>query len=149
MAGCLQRRSATNARNHQAVRTAREQRRQFRDALSDGLFPGTSVLLTRARYLLFVPWAFIRAGRRTNAFVQSHRFEYATIPALKAADDTDGLRGKQAGETLKTLPSAIYWNALSRFGILTQTGLTREQAAAETQNAARSRNTSGYLHSGP
>lgn len=122
---------------------------QFRDALSDGLFPGTSVLLTRARYLLFVPWAFIRGGSRTNAFVQSQQFEYATIPALKGADDTDGLLGKQAGKTLKTLPSAIYWNALSRFGILTQPGLTREQAAAETQNAVRSRSTSGYLHSSP
>lgn len=29
---------------------------QVRDAISDGLFPGTSVLLTRARYLLLVPW---------------------------------------------------------------------------------------------
>ena len=31
---------------------------QIRDALSDTLFPGTSVLLTRARYLLFVPWLY-------------------------------------------------------------------------------------------
>ena len=31
---------------------------QIRDALSDALFPGTSVLLTRARYLLFVPWLY-------------------------------------------------------------------------------------------
>ena len=34
---------------------------QIRDALSDTLFPGTSVLLTRARYLLFVPWFTVRA----------------------------------------------------------------------------------------
>ena len=27
-----------------------------RDAFSDTLFPGTSVLHTRARYLLFIPW---------------------------------------------------------------------------------------------
>ena len=36
---------------------------QIRDALSDTLFPGTSVLLTRARYLLFVSW-FHREGAR-------------------------------------------------------------------------------------
>ena len=29
---------------------------QISNALSDTLFPGTSVLLTRARYLLFIPW---------------------------------------------------------------------------------------------
>jgi hypothetical protein len=29
---------------------------QVRDAFSDLLFPGTSVLLTRARYFLVVPW---------------------------------------------------------------------------------------------
>ena len=31
---------------------------RIRDALSETLFPGTSVLLTRARYLLLVPWLF-------------------------------------------------------------------------------------------
>lgn len=36
---------------------------RIRDALSDTLFPGTSFLLTRARYLLFVPWLY-REGAR-------------------------------------------------------------------------------------
>ena len=35
---------------------------QVRDAFSDSLFPGTSTLHTRARYLLFVPWCFIKAA---------------------------------------------------------------------------------------
>ena len=30
----------------------------IRDAFSDLLFPGTSVLQTRARYYLFVPWCY-------------------------------------------------------------------------------------------
>jgi len=38
---------------------------QVRDAISDGLFPGTSVLLTRARYLLLVPWCYGRPGTMT------------------------------------------------------------------------------------
>lgn len=31
-----------------------------RDAFSDLLFPGTSVIQTRARYLLFIPWIYLR-----------------------------------------------------------------------------------------
>lgn len=34
-----------------------------RDAFSNLLFPGTSVLHTRARYLLFVPWIYRRLER--------------------------------------------------------------------------------------
>ena len=37
---------------------------RIRDALSDTPFPGTSVLLTRARYLRFVPWLFCEGARR-------------------------------------------------------------------------------------
>ena len=37
---------------------------QIRDALNDTLLPGTSVLLTRARYLLFVPWLCREGARR-------------------------------------------------------------------------------------
>lgn len=36
---------------------------QVRDAFSDLLFPGTSVLQTRARYLLIVPWCHQEAQR--------------------------------------------------------------------------------------
>lgn len=35
----------------------------IRDALSNRLFPGTSVLQTRARYFLIVPWCFQHAAR--------------------------------------------------------------------------------------
>ncbi len=35
-----------------------------RDAISNALFPGTSVIQTRARYFLFIPWIFRRAERR-------------------------------------------------------------------------------------
>ena len=37
---------------------------RIRDALSDTLFPGTSFLLTRARYLLFVPWLYREGAHR-------------------------------------------------------------------------------------
>ncbi len=36
----------------------------IRDAFADLLFPGTSTIQTRARYFLFVPWAFRDLERR-------------------------------------------------------------------------------------
>lgn len=39
---------------------------QVSDALSDMLFPGTSTLHTRARYLLIIPWCYLRAERVTQ-----------------------------------------------------------------------------------
>jgi hypothetical protein len=37
---------------------------RVRDAISNGLFPGTSIIQTRARYFLFIPWIFMEAQRR-------------------------------------------------------------------------------------
>ena len=34
----------------------------IRDSIADHLFPGTSTIQTRLRYMLFIPWLF-RAGR--------------------------------------------------------------------------------------
>ena len=40
----------------------------LRDALSDALFPGTSYIQTRLRYVLFVPWIYQRLeDRRVTA----------------------------------------------------------------------------------
>ena len=57
---------------------------RIRDALSDALFPGTSVLLTRARYLLFVPWLF-REGAR-------HRYQGVRLSSWVAATGVTPLR---------------------------------------------------------
>ena len=46
---------------------------RIRDALSDTLFPGTSVLLTRARYFLFVPWLFREGEGAAAATVRGFR----------------------------------------------------------------------------
>ena len=40
----------------------------LRDALSDALFPGTSSIQTRLRYVLFIPWLYRRLeDRRVRA----------------------------------------------------------------------------------
>jgi hypothetical protein len=91
----------------------------IRDAISNQLFPGTSVVQTRARYFLFIPWIFGEAQRRTpaNLVARASDMERKLIVALLAGGETDGVIGREAGVNLKTLPSAIYWGGLQRFGI--------------------------------
>jgi hypothetical protein len=94
---------------------------QIRDAFSDALFPGTSTIQTRARYLLFVPWLFQRAADNappSQVAAYAERYERQLIEGLRAAGDLRGLIGRQAGIAVKRLPSSIYWSALQRLGIL-------------------------------
>ncbi|GAB3171892.1 hypothetical protein FHX75_1592 [Micromonospora palomenae] len=94
---------------------------QVRDAFSDLLFPGTSVLQTRARYLLIVPWCYQEAQRRglrgDRLAAQVDRNERKVIDALLRGDDTEGVIGRRAGVGVRTLPSSIYAAALLRYGI--------------------------------
>ena len=93
-----------------------------RDALSDTLFPGTSVLLTRARYFLFVPWLYHegagggRQGSQLASWVDGQ--ERSLIGKLNKGGDSAGLIGGVVGDRVQNLPSTIYWNSLRRFGIL-------------------------------
>lgn len=104
-----------------------------RDLFSDLLFPGTSVLLTRARYLLFVPWLFqqLEVDRVRSADAQrvARDLEVLLIGALVEGGESTGVIGGQARGNLKQLPSAAYWGALGRFGIRT-TSQTRSQVLA-------------------
>ena len=98
---------------------------QIRDAFADGLFPGTSTIHTRARYFLFIPWlitqgAKARSGAKLKAWTDVQ--ERKLIGALKdeGIGAGQGLIGRVAGPSVRTLPSAIYWAALGRYGILTR-----------------------------
>ncbi len=94
---------------------------QVRDAFSDLLFPGTSTLHTRARYLLIVPWCYQEAERRdlhgASLIRRVEHNERRVIASLKAAGQLDGLIGRVAGVAVKALPSAIYWSALAQYRI--------------------------------
>lgn len=92
-----------------------------RDSLSEILFPGTSVIHTRARYFFFIPWIYLQLE---DARVPSERIasaarkaEIKLIEVLLASDDNEGTIGRRARQGLKILPSAIYWAALHRLGI--------------------------------
>lgn len=93
----------------------------IRDTIADALFPGTSVLHTRARYLLFVPWLLDQAARSAHAPDQApaelRRLEARLIHSLLRAGETEGVIGRQAREKLRRMPSAAYWAATYRYGI--------------------------------
>ncbi len=91
---------------------------QVRDAISDGLFPGTSTLLTRARYLLFVPWCYQLAAGKADLLAAADQNERKMIVALRQEEDFAGLLGMRSGPLLKTLPSTVYRGTLRYYGIL-------------------------------
>ncbi len=93
----------------------------IRDAFADLLFPGTSTIQTRARYLLFVPWMYqqleIQRVRSTDIATVARRYELSLIEALMSTTDTIGVIGAVARSGLKRLPSNIYWQGLGRLRI--------------------------------
>ena len=104
---------------------------QMRDALGDGLFPGTSTLHTRAKYLLFIPWIFQSASSRGGSLEHARQQEINLIFALKKSDKADwGIIGSVAGRTLKNMPSTQYWSALGTYGILLNDKVSREEAVS-------------------
>ena len=96
--------------------------------LSDALFPGTSVLHSRARYLLFIPWFAKIAARKKDALGWFEWLERQMIQAFLDDDTVDradrlvGLIGREAGPKVKQLPSTAYWTALDAWEIITLPG---------------------------
>src|SRR5205085_1481129 len=63
----------------------------IRDAIADLLFPGTSTIMTRAKYYLLVPWVYRRLEERevksSEAAHVAKQDEITTIKALLAAGE--------------------------------------------------------------
>lgn len=92
----------------------------IRDSFSNGLFPGTSTIHTRLKYALFVPWLLELAAKKPTAremATEFTRLEYKLIPSLIASGEGEGVIGLEARESLKRLPSVVYWGALGVWGI--------------------------------
>lgn len=94
----------------------------IRDSFAEQLFPGTSTIQTRLRYMLFVPWIYQRLENKrisaANFGTQAARDERALIiPLSKLEEDSAGTFGKNSREKLKRLPSSVYWSGLRRWGI--------------------------------
>ena len=94
----------------------------IRDAVADSLFPGTSVIHTRLRYLLFVPWIYTILERNgTPAARVAERGREAELELISCLLENcpaeQGIIGRDARKTLKTLPSAIYWAGMGAWGL--------------------------------
>ena len=93
----------------------------IRDSFSDKLFPGTSIIQTRLRYMLFVPWVYRELEAKevsADRFaVRARRLELEVIEPLLDSDDRAGVFGIGAGKALKRLPSDVYWSGLGAWRI--------------------------------
>jgi len=84
----------------------------IRDSFADRLFPGTSTIQTRLRYMLFVPWMY-RAleEKRTSPGEFARRADTAErdlIDTMRNVDDREaGVFGGRSGRQLKRLPSSV------------------------------------------
>lgn len=93
----------------------------IRDALSNTLFPGTSTLHSRLRYVLFIPWLLQAAADRATSNDEM-RSEFASlegrlVQSLLAGGETEGVIGRVAGDRLVQKPSGMYWAALGSWGV--------------------------------
>ncbi len=118
----------------------------IRDSFSDILFPGTSTIHTRLRYMLIIPWVFqyIEAqGVSSREFpIRVDQLERELINVLhtSASDEEWGLFGGSVGSSLKRLPSEVYWGALGWWKIrLHPVSITRYGQELDAVRAYRKR----------
>ena len=94
---------------------------RLRDALSEALFPGTSTIQTRLRYVLFVPWIYRQLEARrvasSSLSAQLRKAELDLIGPLLKNGTSQGVIGERARGSLARRPSSVYWTALVRWGL--------------------------------
>ena len=93
----------------------------IRDALADLMFPGTSTIQTRLRYMFFVPWIYddMRKvkGSAQDRVAAARNAEIRLIDALIKGGEQNLVIGGEARAGLKLLPSDVYWAGLAAVGI--------------------------------
>jgi len=96
-----------------------------RDAIADNLFPGTSTIQTRLRYMLLLPWMYRELEKRklspTAFATEARKFELSMIEPLLNSKEK-GVFGAQSKGELKRPPSSVYWSGLGKWGIRTFEG---------------------------
>jgi len=123
----------------------------IRDSIADHLFPGTSTIQTRLRYMLFIPWLFrMLEGRdvpESQLRTEARALEIRLADALKAGGESNGIIGRDAGPRLQRLPSSVYWAGLGAWGIrlfpgsidslfISLRGLKRPRVSSDSEDAA-------------
>jgi hypothetical protein len=99
---------------------------------ADRFFPGTSVLHTRVRYALFVPWLFLYAkdhmqrGRSLNGAIERELIQLAF--RLKKGERYGVIGGDKLGQLTSQPPDRVYWTALKQWGLLQPSVGSRSEA---------------------
>lgn len=110
-----------------------------RDRISDLLYPGTSVLQTRAKYYILIPELFKKAmksgltsGSEVRNLINTDQDKIAR--ALRRVIDEEtgtkaaGIIGGRSDRAVKMKPTRIYWNALRTTNILCNPTLSFDDA---------------------
>lgn len=95
----------------------------IRDSLSNLMFPGTTTIQTRIKYMLFVPWLYkIIEKEKLADQSAAERIRELEVELIKTLSETHsdekGIIGERAGGTISRTPADIYWTGLREWGIL-------------------------------
>lgn len=93
---------------------------------ADHLFPGTSVLHTRLRYSLLIPWIYqsLRAKRPApkdfaQAFIDLEHRLTGRLQYKDGEGEPDGVIGGEVyPRAISQPPAYVYWTALARWGLI-------------------------------
>lgn len=97
----------------------------IRDAFSNCLFPGVNTLQTHLRYVLFIPWIYRRLETKRHdpsTLPDTLREEELGLIRPLALTTEQGVIGIRSGSSIRQLPSNIYWNCLTQWGIFLKSG---------------------------
>lgn len=109
-----------------------------RDSISDLLYPGTSVLHTRAKYYVLIPALFQKAKKsnlttRTEVrrFIDTEQDKIArALRRVKTGTKEAGIIGGRSDRAVKMKPTRIYWNGLRITGILLNPAMSYDDACS-------------------
>jgi Family of unknown function (DUF6361) len=93
-------------------------------AFAQRLYPAVTTIMTRARYLIFVPaiYRYLEQSRKTVVGKDTDRIARDLQFDLRNALEKNetSFIGMESGRNLIRTPSAVYWSALSTLGIATR-----------------------------
>lgn len=105
----------------------------IRDGFANILFPGTSTIQTRAKYLFIIPYICLELGRGKKLlpreFIDALEQNELDLIDVLAVNGAEGVIGQRSRQTLRRKPSSIYWNALRTYGFLTEPVTMSEYSA--------------------
>lgn len=124
-----------------------------RDAFADAFFPGTSTLLTRAKYFVVVPYIIQEkieecgrsslTARQTLEAINKEERRFGERMLEKHKNDrTVGIIGSTAisqGRWVRRSPSELYWNGIRTLGICKSKGLSLLQYVSAGLESCRAR----------